>query len=171
MPARWAERLRRRSRTTPGADHDSRAGDQHLTFGYDAANRVTSETNALNVQTTYLYDAADRLTEKHLPGGQIYHYAYDADGNTHTVTMPSGAVHTFGWSVGGRLLGYTPPGARGVLQQRVQRRWRAIGADVAERRRRAVHLRHGRPPDGSSRPDSSDSLVYAASADKDRIVR
>ena len=79
-------------------------------YGYDAANRLTSTTDGAGQTTTYAYDAADRMTDTTTPAGHHYHVTYDATGNVTSLTMPSGAVHTLGYTSTNNDDTYTAPG-------------------------------------------------------------
>jgi RHS repeat-associated protein len=54
---------------------------QSLDYGYDAAGRLTSQTDEQGQQTTYGYDALGRLTQFNPPGQPATAYGYDAAGN------------------------------------------------------------------------------------------
>jgi RHS repeat-associated protein len=54
---------------------------QSLDYGYDAAGRLTSQTDQSGQQTTYAYDALGRLTQFNPPGSPPTSYGYDAAGN------------------------------------------------------------------------------------------
>lgn len=68
-------------------------GRQRLTFGYDAADRITGITNGINgtLTQTFGYDALSRLTRATTPGNsKLMHY--DANGNR--VDESSGGAFT-----------------------------------------------------------------------------
>ena len=56
---------------------------QSLTYGFDAADRITAITKGTDAALTqqYQYDALSRLTRAELAGGNIATYGYDATGN------------------------------------------------------------------------------------------
>jgi len=62
------------------------------TIAYDAANRMTSETDANNHTTTYNYDEADRLISVLDAKNQATSYVYDDAGNWISMTDPN--LHT-----------------------------------------------------------------------------
>jgi RHS repeat-associated protein len=91
-------------------------GAQRWTYAYDAANRMTSRTDALNEATSYTYDAADRALTIKLPSGHTYTYTYDKVGNQTSIKMPSGDVHTMEYTGFSRLEAYRAPGATAGVQ-------------------------------------------------------
>ena len=56
---------------------------QSLTYGFDAADRITAITNGVDAGLTqqYQYDGASRLTNASLAGGNVASFGYDAVGN------------------------------------------------------------------------------------------
>ena len=87
-------------------------GPREVTYGYDAAKpqRLVSRTDGLGHRTTFGYDAAERVTSVTLPGGGTYGFEYDKAGNRTAIVMPNGARHAFAFSATGQAVGYTPPG-------------------------------------------------------------
>jgi RHS repeat-associated protein len=84
-------------------------GAEHLSYSYDAGNRVATRTDAGGAVMTYGYDAADRVTERRLPGNHVYRYAYDGSGQLASMTNPDGKVHAFGFDDADRPTAFTPP--------------------------------------------------------------
>jgi RHS repeat-associated protein len=66
---------------------------QSLTYGFDAADRITGITNGVeaNLSQTFGYDALSRVTAAANPGGNAATFGYDAVGNriTRTDTAPA----------------------------------------------------------------------------------
>jgi RHS repeat-associated protein len=87
-------------------------GTREVTYGYDAAKpqRLVSRTDGLGHATTFGYDAAERVTSMTMPGGGTYGLEYDKAGNRTAIVMPNGARHAFAFSGTGQATGYTPPG-------------------------------------------------------------
>ncbi len=105
-------------------------GGNTLTFGYDAAQRLTSVTDALNNRIEYGYDLAgnrsiESIIDKNLvtrqtvsyvynalrqleelvqPGSQITHYDYDDNGNRTGVTTPDNRFTSFSFDPLDRLV-------------------------------------------------------------------
>lgn len=69
---------------------------QSLTYGYDAADRITAITNGVDASQTqnYSYDGLSRLTSAKLAGGNAASFGYDAVGNRTTRTDSSPASST-----------------------------------------------------------------------------
>jgi RHS repeat-associated protein len=104
-----------------------------LQLAYDAAGRVTSETEGSGsgqrttgltyggdgrlgsitdpLQRTYSFawDAAGRLTSQTLPDGRTVGFTYDASGNLTSVTPPGRAPHKFTFTAVDLKQSYTPP--------------------------------------------------------------
>ncbi|MBI4988378.1 MAG: RHS repeat protein [Rhodocyclales bacterium] len=85
---------------TRSFDQDGRVasyslGSQTWLVGYDAASRITYQTDAGNAANTasYGYDAADRLTSAVLPATNLG-YTYDATGNRSSQTI-GGTTRTY----------------------------------------------------------------------------
>ncbi len=89
-------------------------GDTKQSFTYDAKLRLQSRTDAAGGTLTYGYDAADRVTSVTVPddvaGDSVYRYAYNEDGGTKSVTTPEGKVHAFTRTQTGREKTYQPAG-------------------------------------------------------------
>lgn len=69
---------------------------QSLTYGYDAADRITAITNGVDAAQTqqYQYDGASRLTQAALAGGNVASFGYDAVSNrvTQNTTAPASST-------------------------------------------------------------------------------
>jgi RHS repeat-associated protein len=87
-------------------------GPSQVTYGYDPARpqRLVSRTDGLGRTTSFGYDAAERVTSVTLPGGGTYGFEYDKAGDRTAIVMPGGARHAFAFSGIGQATGYTPPG-------------------------------------------------------------
>jgi RHS repeat-associated protein len=87
-------------------------GTRQVSYGYDAAKpqRLVSRTDGLGHTTSFGYDAAERVTSVTMPGGGTYGFEYDKAGDRTAIVMPSGARHAFAFSGIGQATGYTPPG-------------------------------------------------------------
>ena len=77
---------------------------ESLSFGYDAANRITSITNGLDgtLSQTLGYDALNRLTNIVLSSDNVS-YGYDADGNRIS-KIDNGAVTNFSYAASSNRL-------------------------------------------------------------------
>lgn len=73
-------------------------------YGYDAAGRKTSETDALGNTTRYTYDAAGHLTTVTDPLGHTTTYTYDAEGLTASHADANGHQTGYAYDVRGRLV-------------------------------------------------------------------
>jgi RHS repeat-associated protein len=84
---------------------------QSLTYGFDAADRITAITNGIDAGQTqqYQYDGLSRLTRAELAGGNIATFGYDAVGNRTTSGNTSPANST----------DYTTPSTSNRLTQAV----------------------------------------------------
>jgi RHS repeat-associated protein len=68
-------------------------GGTNVTYGYDAASRITGITEAGQPAQGFGYDALDRLTGfVEGTAANVTSYSYDADGNRLTLTAPSPAA-------------------------------------------------------------------------------
>jgi YD repeat-containing protein len=74
-------------------------------YGYAAANRVTTETDPRGKVTTYAYDVVGNLTQKTDRDNRVIQYGYDADNRPTTETWfsSSPANTTGGWGRRPRL--------------------------------------------------------------------
>ena len=94
--------------------HELRHPDPELTYGFDAADRITGITNGVepNLSQTYGYDSLPRVIAAANPGGNAATYGYDAVGNriTRSDTVPASATT---WA-------YAYPGSGNRLLQSVE---------------------------------------------------
>lgn len=82
-------------------------------YGYDAASRLTSVTDALGQTTTYTYDARDRLTSTTYHSGEKVTNFYDDDGNLITSIDTTQGTSTYTYDTLGRETARTQPGMSG----------------------------------------------------------
>jgi YD repeat-containing protein len=75
-----------------------------VTRTYDAADRIATETDALNRVTSYQYDARDRVVSVQLNGATIASYTYDLVGNRLSVTDGEGNHRHFHYDALDRLI-------------------------------------------------------------------
>ena len=80
-----------------------------MTYGYDAAGRVTSSTDDTGRVTTFTHDAANRLRTTTV-GGATWTTTYDAAGRPTGYQQPSGKSSTFGTTGAGLDETLTLPG-------------------------------------------------------------
>lgn len=84
-----------------------------VTYGYDAASKVTSMTDSGGTQT-FAYDAASRLTGSHRTGtvsnGPGYTYQYDAAGNITSRSQPDGVALDYTLDDANEVTGITKAG-------------------------------------------------------------
>lgn len=85
-------------------------GAQHISYTYDAMNRLIGLEDAGGASFKYTYNDADVLTSITMPGGQSYAFGNDYNGNVTAITMPGGAVHELGYTSIDQPESYTPPG-------------------------------------------------------------
>lgn len=69
---------------------------QSLTYGFDAADRITAITDGIDAGLTqqFQYDGLSRLKRAEVPGGNIATFAYDAAGNRSSVANTAPAETT-----------------------------------------------------------------------------
>lgn len=67
-------------------------GTLSITYTYNAAGLVETETNSAGDVKTYGYDDANRIASVLTPEQELYLYGYDDNGNLTTITMPNGDV-------------------------------------------------------------------------------
>jgi RHS repeat-associated protein len=84
------------------------------TATYDARGNNLSVTDETNATVHYSYDAADRMTSLSDALGRTWQVGYDAAGSTVSATDPSAASARFSWTAAGRLAGTTDPLGRQV---------------------------------------------------------
>jgi YD repeat-containing protein len=65
---------------------------------YDAKRRLETITDPLARPTTFGYDDADRVTSQEFPDETVVLFGYDASGNVSSVTPPIRPAHTFGYT-------------------------------------------------------------------------
>jgi len=78
-------------------------GSGNISFIYDAGNRMTSSTDFYYNTVTYGYDAADHITSITYPGGKIVRYTYYDDGRLETVRDWHDKVTTYIYRADGLL--------------------------------------------------------------------
>ena len=82
-------------------------GGGKLTYGFDAQNRVTSETDQLGHTTATVYDAAGNVSEVIRPGGAKWSFGHDAAGNLTSAEDPEGGERGYEYDAKNRLTSYT----------------------------------------------------------------
>lgn len=83
-------------------------------FTYDARGNPTSATDPTGATAHRAYDAADRITSLTDALGGLWQLGYDAGGNVGTITDPSGAAGQLAWTKADLLAGITDPLGRQV---------------------------------------------------------
>ncbi|MFR0690919.1 RHS repeat-associated core domain-containing protein [Enterobacterales bacterium AE_CKDN230030158-1A_HGKHYDSX7] len=83
------------------------------TSGFDALDRLVSQTDALNGVTQLGYDAQDNLTQVQDPRGITTRYEYDGLGNQTKLISPDSGTSTFEYDAAGNVTQQT--NARGVV--------------------------------------------------------
>jgi len=83
---------------------DGTADASTTSYGYDAAGRKTSETDALGNTTSYTYDATGHLTTVTDPLGHTTTYTYDANGLTASHIDAKDHQTGYAYDVRGRLV-------------------------------------------------------------------
>jgi RHS repeat-associated protein len=78
-----------------------------LAYGFDAQNRVVSETDQLGHTTTTAYDAAGNVSEVIQPGGGKWAFGHDATGNLTSVKDPEGGERKYEYDGLNRLTSFT----------------------------------------------------------------
>lgn len=86
-------------------------------WGYDAASRLVQMAHLGQTTTTLNYDAADELTSTtNAAGATTGIYSYDARGNRTQVVYPLGVTATYTYDQANRLTSYTGPLVGAVAQ-------------------------------------------------------
>jgi RHS repeat-associated protein len=101
----------RRSYDARGRLVEVRQGSRGWRLSYDSRGRVAVVRDTLGRMTTYGYDTADRPTTQTLPGNRSIALGYDAVGNLKTLTPPGQPPHRFDYTTTGLTGAYRPPGA------------------------------------------------------------
>jgi len=96
------------TRTSFGYDHEQRVtsvthGGLTWSYSYDAAGRLTAETDYNGAVTRYSRDAAGQVIRRVNAAGQEMSFSYDVLGNL-TGQSSGEAVTTFGYDAGDRLI-------------------------------------------------------------------
>jgi YD repeat-containing protein len=73
-----------------------------------------SFTDPLHRTVTFGYDSADRITSQTLPDGRVIGFAYDANGSVTQVVPPGRPAHLFSYTPVDLTRGYTPPAVPGT---------------------------------------------------------
>jgi RHS repeat-associated protein len=79
------------------------------TVGYDAADRVTTQTLPSGDAATWTYDPAGRMLTAADPLGNTSRYQWDAASQLTKITLPRGGAYTYGYDPAGRLESETDP--------------------------------------------------------------
>ena len=72
-------------------------------YGYDAANNVTSLTDASNKQTNYSCDAANRLSVVGMGTAGSVNYSWNPDGTLRQITYPSSMQRNYNYDEADRV--------------------------------------------------------------------
>jgi len=83
------------------------------TYTYDARDNLTSVTDPEGLTTTYTYDALDDLIQQQSPDTGTTTYTYDAAGNRLTQTDARGVTVTYSYDALNRLVTQTYPDVNG----------------------------------------------------------
>src|SRR5690606_9125613 len=91
---------------------------QSLTYGFDAADRITAITDGVDAYLTqqYQYDDLSRLTRAEQPGGNIATYGYDAVSNR-TSTGSTSPASTTAYTIAGTSSRYVYAGQNQLLAE------------------------------------------------------
>jgi RHS repeat-associated protein len=87
----------------------TRQGKRGWSQFYDGSGRLSSIRDTLGRVTSFGYDAADRVTSEVLPDSQTVLFGYDANGNLASVKPPGRSAHTFDYTGVDLTSQYTPP--------------------------------------------------------------
>lgn len=85
-------------------------------FGYSAANWLTSVTAPDGSSASLTLDAGGQVTGFTRPDGQMLTFTYDATGNLTSLTPPGKPAHTLVYNLADLPQTYTPPGGLGGYQ-------------------------------------------------------
>jgi RHS repeat-associated protein len=100
----WTYTLDRAGRLT---DAVTDAGARHYLFGYDAADRLATESAPYSF--SYGYNARGEQTSRTDALGHTTTVGYDGAGRPTTITVPSGHTTTTGYTPGGRVASASDP--------------------------------------------------------------
>jgi len=85
-------------------------------YDYDANGRMTSKTKPDGRTIYYTYDAAGRLTQRRYPDNTVNNFSYDANGNLTSASNAS-IAYNFGYDADNRLTGVTDSNTRSLTYQ------------------------------------------------------
>ena len=101
-----------------GLSQGSGSDVRDTTFSYypggPSKGFLESVTDPIGRAVSYGYDGAGRVTTETLPDGEQILFGYDADGNLTSVTPPGRPAHAFGYTSVNDVADYTPPSVSGV---------------------------------------------------------
>lgn len=89
-------------------------GNRGARYTYDAEGRLEAIGDTLGRETSFGYDDADRITSQTLVDGAVVDFDYDDNGNLSAVTPPGGGLHGFEYTSVDLLERYVPPPGSGV---------------------------------------------------------
>ncbi len=84
-------------------------GGRGWRYSYDANGRLAVIRDTLHRTIGFGYDAADRPTSQTLSGGQVVQFGYDNNGNLTSVTPPGRPAHGFDYTPVNLTSRYRPP--------------------------------------------------------------
>ena len=142
-------------------------GSQFETYTYDAANNLTSRTNAAGQVWQNGYDTDGNLTSLTLPGGEVYKVGYDADQTS--ITMPNGAVHSLQYSALDDPAGYTPPGSAAGFGRTYDAEQRVATSVLPDGRTSTRGYDAAGRPSSLQYPEATISYSYVANNSTDPI--
>jgi RHS repeat-associated protein len=79
----------------------------NIRYGYDAGDRLTSETIGSSASLVYQYDDANRLTAILQSGATLVTKSYDAGNRLASIALPDGVVESPSYDSGSQLTGIT----------------------------------------------------------------
>lgn len=89
-------------------------GTRQATIAYDTRDRPVTFTDAMQHSVTFGYDDADRINSQTLPDGRVFGFSYDANGNVIQVVPPGRPGHLFSYTPVDLTQGYVPPAVPGT---------------------------------------------------------
>lgn len=85
-----------------------------LHYAYNGQGLLASAQDALSRTVSFGYDSADRPTSQTLPGNRTLAFAFDANDNLTGLTPPGKPQHAFSFTSGDKTDVYTPPVAASI---------------------------------------------------------
>lgn len=148
-------------------------GNRRTTYTYDERGRMKTQTDAAGDTLTFGYDDADRVVSETYPGSRVWRYEHQADGALKALVSPEGRRHAFSSNARGRERSYDPPGAAGAYVRSYDADGRLEALRLPGGKVRDVgYDARGRETTTDHGGEASDTLAYpAAGSDPTSMTR